>query len=50
MTDALTLVVGTFMAVVAGAMAFTFGAAIVCRWLKWAPVNINVTINPSEEP
>jgi|APCry1669189567_1035234.scaffolds.fasta_scaffold35725_3 hypothetical protein len=24
---------------------FALGFAGVCRWLKWSPVNINVTIN-----
>ncbi len=25
--------------------SFTFGCAVVCRWMKWAPINTIVNIN-----
>jgi hypothetical protein len=30
-------------------MGATFGIATVCRWMKWAPININVNSYRSDE-
>lgn len=37
-----------FTAVVGAGMAFTFGVFIVCKVLKWAPVNLTVNIHNKE--
>lgn len=31
-------------------MWFAFGVAAVCRWLKWAPINITVNVNQNPSP
>lgn len=28
--------------------AFTFGVAVVCRYLKWSPINITVNIQQKD--
>jgi UPF0716 family protein affecting phage T7 exclusion len=32
------------------AASAVLGAALVCRWLKWAPLNITINVNNYGEP
>lgn len=45
MPDQVYYLFGAIFLVGACGAAFTFGVAVVCRWLKWAPVTINVVVN-----
>jgi hypothetical protein len=44
-----SLAAATRLAVVIGGSGsvFAFGAAVICRWLKWAPINITVNLSHS---
>jgi hypothetical protein len=54
MSDAFQVIAalaGAAFALVVCGMAFAFGAAIVCRWLNWAPINTTINIfNPDHSP
>lgn len=38
--------IGCFTATITGVIVWT--TATICRWMKWAPININVNLNSDD--
>lgn len=47
--SAVLTAIGFLFMVCASSGAIVYGAATVCRWMKWAPVNIIVNVNMERE-
>lgn len=37
--------IGVLVFVCGAGASFAFGFAIVCQWMRWTPINVNVTIH-----
>lgn len=49
MVEAIVTATGLVVLVGACGASMAFGFASVCRWMAWAPININVTVNQPDE-
>lgn len=49
MIDPLLQAAGLIVLVGLCGASLAFGFAAVCRWLGWAPININVTVTQKDE-
>ncbi len=49
LTQAIIVAIGVVFWVGLLGAAFAFGFACVCRRMQWAPVNVTVNINKSDE-
>lgn len=49
MSDVLTQTYAFLLLILFSGAAFALGAVIVCRVLKWAPINITVNVNQAGE-
>jgi UPF0716 family protein affecting phage T7 exclusion len=50
MVHAVLVAIGLAFMVGLCAASAALGAALVCRWLKWAPINITINVNNYGEP
>lgn len=45
----LSVIIGTSFALVLASASIMTGVIIVCRWAKWAPINITVNVCQHDE-